>query len=196
MGYRFHPENLSYYLNPLPPKTFRKIELTNGKSLVGEVAREWEGGVVLKSAGGVITFNKKEIVAIQPITEKQAIAERLTGLNPESHKKPIFTFRPEDSLFYDLSEKELRNKKAKEYDEEESKEESNHYRERIETDEVNPATLNPAEAISMALNAKGMAEARQREFAEYTRLLEGEGYSDAAYDGASEDEDTYQSQLF
>lgn len=124
-GFRLHPESVSDYLPfASKPKNFRKVDLKSGGSVVGLLHRQTEEEVVLSTEGGFISFKTDEIVKMEALNSKQAASNRFWGVDQRPYGKPLLTYRPEDSLFYDKSKAEALKAGTQEAAEEEEVEEN------------------------------------------------------------------------
>ena len=125
MGFRFHAESIPDYIPFFPKaKIFRKVDLKNGGSVVGMLHRETDKELALSTEGGFISLSKDEIKKVTVLDAKQAHGQRYWRMEQKSLLNPLFTYRPEDGLFFDKEKAKLAklglstNKKEEEEEEE------------------------------------------------------------------------------
>ena len=60
-GVRFHPKAIKAHLQKTSYASYCKVDLNTGSCVVGELITQTDNAVVLKIAGGSISFSKDEI---------------------------------------------------------------------------------------------------------------------------------------
>lgn len=110
IGVRFHPENIQQLLKEIttkqktPSKNLKKIDLTSGKSIVGEVIHESKSKVVLRLYGGKVDYSRDEIKAINSLdnSEMKAGVYKKEGSQEKTPEQRIFTYNKKQALLYSL----------------------------------------------------------------------------------------------
>jgi hypothetical protein len=122
LGMRFHADAFKQRMG-YENRDFRKFNLTSGRSFVGEILKETPDSYKVTFEGGAMVFSKSEIASMEPVDPKTSnfgdYADEIVLLP----RKPVLTFRKEDSLFYKAPVKKIRyidSNLRKEEDEEDS----------------------------------------------------------------------------
>ncbi|MCM8776136.1 MAG: hypothetical protein NC930_07315 [Candidatus Omnitrophica bacterium] len=98
VGVRFHADAFMEFLNGESGKRYCKVDLKTGASLVGELLYHSEDSVKIKFEGGSLAFSGHEIIRVTEISPEEFRSEAYRDFVLAPVSKPIFTYRPEDSL--------------------------------------------------------------------------------------------------
>ncbi|MBI3306425.1 MAG: hypothetical protein HYZ84_01275 [Candidatus Omnitrophica bacterium] len=107
-GLRINSQNLQTYLSKNSAAHFlkqserpdlRKITLTHGGSMIGELTDETEESVNLKIDGGIIGFSKSEIVSIDIPSREEIQEDSLAGELESQGAPQILSFDPQKNVF-------------------------------------------------------------------------------------------------
>lgn len=157
-GVRLHFDALAEWLKAGgTPKTYRKIDLKSGGSLVGEILNEDTNSIRVKVDGGSLTFSRAEISTIAELDSKTMQSGQ--AVNNLAPNKPIITLRPEDRIFAKKATRKMTVPPTVPV-------------------QQSPGPSFPAHAqavLAQAEQVRGLAAQRQREVEDEVRKME-EGY--------------------
>ena len=77
-----------------------KIQLNSGEAIVGSIIQEDDRSVRVSFQEGEIGFKRNEIQKIEPVVPGTAAYDNFSNAFVEQQKPSLFTFRAEDSLFF------------------------------------------------------------------------------------------------
>lgn len=97
-GYRFHPENVSYYMNLWSDSALHEVTFTNGQVMMGIIESETEDSIRFNIEDAVTEYSKASIKSIKSQTADNPLVNFINNAQRQSKIHPLMTYDKEKTF--------------------------------------------------------------------------------------------------